>query len=114
MRQALAYSSNVITVKLLDSVGVPRFVDFAGKMGLALRSPNDLSLALGTDDVTLSALVAAYAPLANGGTRPEPRTIIRIYDYGRQAWADHPVTTAAALAPATAYVTTQMLKDVMS
>jgi len=114
MRQALAYSSNVITVKLLDSVGVPRFVDFAGKMGLALRSPNDLSLALGTDDVTLSALVAAYAPLANGGTRPEPRTIIRIYDYGRQAWADHPVATAPVLAPATAYVTTQMLKDVMS
>ena len=78
LRQALAHSNNVITVKLLESIGVPYFVNFAGTMGLPLRA-NDLSLALGTEEVTLNDLVQAYTPLANGGLRAESRTIIRIY-----------------------------------
>jgi 1A family penicillin-binding protein len=114
LRQALAHSNNVIAVKLLEAIGVPYFVDYAGKLGLSLRSPNDLSLALGTDEVTLKDLVLAYAPLASGGARPEPRLITRIYDTARRSWTDYPTATAPALAPATAFVTTQMLKDVLT
>ena len=114
LRQALAYSNNVITVKLLESIGVPYFTDFAGKIGLQLRERNDLSLALGTEDVTLNDLVLAYSPLANGGSRPAPRTIVRIYDRYRRSWTENPPTVVPVLSPATAYVTTQMLKDVMT
>ena len=114
LRQALAHSNNVITVKLLEAIGVPYFVDFAGKLGLSLRPENGLSLALGTDDVTLSDLVLAYTPLATGGTRPEARTIIRVYDSKRRTWMENPPVSAAVLAPATAYITTQMLKDVLT
>ncbi|HEX8961068.1 MAG TPA: PBP1A family penicillin-binding protein [Geobacteraceae bacterium] len=113
LRQALAYSNNVVTVKLLESIGVPYFVDYATKLGLSLRKPNDLSLALGTDEVTLNDLALAYAPLANGGSRPEARTIIRIYDRTRRNWTENPPVAAPVLSPATAFVTTQMLKDVM-
>jgi len=113
LRQALAYSNNVITVKLLDQIGVPYFVDFARKLGLPLRPQNDLSLALGTEEVTLSDLVLAYSPLANGGSRTESRTIIRIYDRNRRTWAEKPPAVTPVLAPATAFVTTQMLKDVL-
>ncbi|HEY6837491.1 MAG TPA: transglycosylase domain-containing protein, partial [Geobacteraceae bacterium] len=113
LRQALAHSNNVIAVKVLDTIGVPYFVDFAGKIGLSLRTPNDLSLALGTDEVSLSDLVLAYAPLANGGSRPEPRTIIRIFDRTRRTWTENPPAATPVLAPATAFVTTQMLKDVL-
>lgn len=113
LRQALAYSDNIITVKLLEAVGVPDFVRFAGTLGLSLRSPNDLSLALGTDEVTLSDLMLAYAPLANGGARPEPRTIIRIYERYRSNWTEIPSTLSPVLSPAIAYVTTSMLKDVL-
>jgi penicillin-binding protein 2D len=112
LREALAHSNNVIAVKLLDAVGVPKFVDFAGKMGLPLHG-HDLSLALGTEEVTLNELVAAYTPLANGGLRSEPRTIVRIYERNRHAWTEIPPTVTPVLAPATAFVTTQMLKDVM-
>lgn len=114
LRQALAYSNNVIAVKLLDAIGVPYFVDFAGKAGLPLRSENGLSLALGTDEVTLNDLVLAYTPLATGGTRPEARSIIRIYDRTRRTWVENPPAVAPVLSPATAFVTTQMLKDVMT
>jgi 1A family penicillin-binding protein len=114
LRQALAYSSNVITVKLLEAVGVPYFIDFAGRMGLPQRVENGLSLALGTDEVTLSDLVLAYTPLATGGTRPEARTIIRIYDSKRRIWAENPPLSAPVLDPAPAYIITQMLKDVLT
>jgi len=114
LRQALAYSNNVIAVKLLDTIGVPYFVDFAGKMGLGLRAQNGLSLALGTDEVTLNDLVLAYTPLATGGVRPAARTIIRIYDRNRRTWTENPPAVTPVLAPAIAFVTTQMLKDVMS
>lgn len=114
LRRALAYSNNVITVKLLESIGVPYFVDFAAKIGLPQRTQNGLSLALGTDEVTLSDLVLAYTPLASGGMRPEARTIIRIYDRKRQTWTENPPVVASVLSPATAFVTTQMLKDVLN
>ena len=114
LRQALAYSNNVIAVKVLDSIGVPYFTDYAAKMGLPLKG-NDLSLALGTEEVTLNELVASYASLANGGQRAEPRTIIRIYDRRRSAWIDNaPPVVVPAISPAAAYVATQMLKDVMN
>jgi len=113
LRKALAYSNNVVTVKLLDAIEIPYFIDFASKLGLSLHAANGLSLALGTDDVTLHDLVSAYAPFANGGLLPKSRTIIRIYDRNRRVWTENPSSVTPALSPATAYVTTQMLKDVM-
>jgi 1A family penicillin-binding protein len=113
LRQALAHSNNVITVKLLETIGVPYFVDFARSAGLPLRSPNDLSLALGTDDVTLHDLVQSYSPLANGGLRAEPRTIIRLYDRNRRVWTENPPAITPVISPAAAFVTTSLLKDVL-
>jgi 1A family penicillin-binding protein len=113
LRQALAYSNNIITVKLLESIGVPYFVRFAANLGLPLRSPNDLSLALGTEETTLSDLILAYTPFDNGGLRPEPRTILRIFDRKSNTWIENPPVVNPVLSPAVAFVITQMLKDVL-
>ena len=113
LRQALAHSNNVIAVKLLEAVGVPSAVEVAGKMGLSLHARYGLSLALGTEEVTLHDLVLAYAPLAGNGLRPESRTIIRIYDRSRRTWTENPPVVIPALSPAAAYVTTRMLQDVL-
>jgi len=113
LRQALAHSDNVVAVKLLDTVGVPEFVTFARKIGLTLPPPNDLSMALGTQEVTLTDMVEAYSPLANGGMRAEARTIVRVLDRNRRQWTETPAAVTPVLAPATAYVATEMLKDVM-
>ncbi len=114
LRQALAYSNNIISVKLLDAIGVPYFIDFAAQLGLNLQTTNDLTLALGSGEVTLHDLVSAYAPFANGGLRPQSRTILRIYDRQHQSWTETPPAITPAIAPATAFVTTQMLKDVLT
>ena len=113
LRQALAYSDNIIAIKLLETIGVADFVSFAGRLGLTLRSPNDLSLALGTDEVTLSELMLAYAPLATGGFQAQPRTVIRIYDRYQNKWSETPVAIKPVLPPAVAYITTSMLRNVL-
>ncbi len=114
LRQALASSNNVIAVKLLDAVGVPAFSDFSVRLGLPQWTQHDLSLALGTEEVSLHDLVLAYAPLANGGLRPEPRSIIRVYDSYRRLWTENPPSATEVLTPADAYITTQLLKDVLT
>ncbi|MDA8413903.1 MAG: PBP1A family penicillin-binding protein [Desulfobacteraceae bacterium] len=114
LRRALAYSNNVIAVKLLDAIGVPYFVEAAGRMGLPLQAGNGLSLALGTSEVTLNDLVLAYTPLATAGMRPAARSIIRVYDSKRRTWVETPPAASPVLSPAAAYITTQMLKDVMT
>ena len=114
LRQALAHSNNVIAVKLLDEITVPYFTGFAATLGIPLQAQHGLALALGAEEVTLSQLVSAYSPLASGGLRPEPRTIIRIYDQKRHAWTEIPPVVSPVLAPGTAYITTQMMKDVLT
>lgn len=114
LRQALAHSNNVIAVKLLEAIGVPTFVDFAGQLGLPLRARHDLSLALGTEEVTLVELVQAYAPLANSGLQPELRTILRIVDRQRNQVTEFAPILVPVIDPAAAYVTTSMLQDVLT
>lgn len=114
LRQSLAYSNNVIAVKLLATVGVEPFVDFARTLGLSFSPLSGLSLALGTDGVTLSELVQAYVPFATAGIKSEPRTIIRIYDRNRQLWTEFKPQLIPVIPPAVAYVTTSLLKDVMT
>jgi len=114
LRRALALSSNVVTVKVLETIGIPYFVDFAGRMGLALRAQSGLSLALGTEEVTLNDLVQAYTPLATGGTRVEARCIRRIHDLRRDVWIDTPSIATPVLSPAAAFLTTELLKDVLT
>ncbi len=113
LRQALVHSNNVIAVKLLENIGVPYAVDYAGRMGLTLRNRNDLSLALGTEEVTLHDLVLAYSLLANGGEKPASRTILRIFDRNRRLWTENPPVLVPAISSGAAFVTTQMLKDVL-
>lgn len=114
LRQALAHSNNVITVKVLDTVGVPAFAEFAAKFGLTIRPQNGLSLALGTDEVSLGELVQAYTPLATGGSLVQARTILRIYDRRKKAWTENPTIITPTLSPATSYITTNMMKDVLT
>ncbi len=113
LRQALASSNNVIAVKLLETIGIPAFTELAAKNGLALHG-NNLSLALGTEEVTLHDLVLAYAPFATGGVRTEPRSILRIYETYRNSWFENTTSSSQALSPATAFITTSMLKDVLT
>jgi len=114
LRAALAHSDNIIAVKVLDTIGVPWFLATAARMGLPLQAANGLSLALGTEEVTLKDLVQAYTPLAAGGVLAQARTVLRVYDRGTGAFTEVPPVLTPALAPETACVATSMLGDVLT
>jgi penicillin-binding protein 1A len=78
LRQALAHSINTVAAQLIDMVGVDPVRKLATEMGISTPLCEDLSLALGTSEVTPLDLATAYCAIANGGRRVEPYLIHRI------------------------------------
>ncbi|MFT3988763.1 transglycosylase domain-containing protein [Aestuariivirga sp.] len=75
---ALAYSLNVIAVKLISAIGPDSVIEVAHRLGITSDLGRDDSLALGTSEVTPLEMTAAFVPFANGGTPVVPFAITRI------------------------------------
>ena len=118
MRQALATSSNLVSVRVLNHVGVARAREWATRFGLdSSRQPDNLTLALGTGSATPLQMARAYATLANGGWRVTPVVVEKITDaQGKvlfEAPAPEALTDANRVIPArNAYVMSSLLNDV--
>ncbi|HYC02954.1 MAG TPA: PBP1A family penicillin-binding protein [Azospirillaceae bacterium] len=80
MAEALAESVNTATIRLLERAGVDRASGIARRLGITSPMRRDLSLALGTSEVTLLELTGAYAAIANGGQAIWPYAILEIRD----------------------------------
>jgi penicillin-binding protein 1A len=91
LTQALAMSLNTVAVRLGLEVGPKTVVRTAHRLGISSKLDANASIALGTSEVSLTELVGAYAPFANGGFGVSPHVVtkIRTLDgkllYGRQA-----------------------------
>jgi penicillin-binding protein 1A len=72
LREALIKSRNVVTIKVLQDMGIPHAVRFLRKAGITSRISPDLSMALGASDVTALELASVYGIFATGGMRYEP------------------------------------------
>jgi len=81
IREAFEDSINIIGVKLLERVGVRDVIQNAYKAGITSSLRPDLSLALGTSEVTPLEMASAYATVANMGTYIEPISILKVEDY---------------------------------
>jgi len=75
LRKALAHSRNIVTVKLLQKIGVRSVIKMARSLGINSRLENNLSIGLGSSGVTLHELVSAYSAFANHGIRVESQGI---------------------------------------
>jgi penicillin-binding protein 1A len=81
LRRALTQSRNLAAIDLLDRIGIDNARTFAARFGFdAVRLPRNLTLALGTGEVSLPEMAAAYAVFANGGLAITPYLISRIED----------------------------------
>lgn len=79
LRWALTKSRNLVSIRLLQDIGIETFIDYATQLGFDTGAfAADLSLALGTHAMTPLDVATAYAILANGGYRVEPYLITRI------------------------------------
>jgi penicillin-binding protein 1A len=97
MRTALMRSRNLVSIRLLQQIGVSTFIDYATQLGFDTSDfAPDLSLALGTHAMPPLEVAAAYAILANGGYRVEPYLIDRIEDLdGTVVFTAEPATVCS-------------------
>ncbi len=79
-RTALAKSYNVITIKILEDIGVRYAANYARKLGIESHLDEDLTLGLGSSALTPMELARSYAVLANGGVKVMPTYINTIFD----------------------------------
>jgi penicillin-binding protein 1A len=81
LREALVESRNLVSIRLLQSVGIPFAREYIARFGLpAERLPNDLTMALGTAVFTPLELARGYATIANGGFVVDPWFIDEVRD----------------------------------
>ncbi|HKO45738.1 MAG TPA: PBP1A family penicillin-binding protein [Pyrinomonadaceae bacterium] len=106
MRAALVNSLNVVTVDVALQTGLARVANLSENFGLP-RPERYPSLALGTKEVTPLELATAYAALANGGRRIQPKVITSIDDPPavHANYEDLP----QVVSPTTSYMITNML-----
>ena len=80
LRDALAHSRNIVTIKILRDIGVDYAIDYARKLGITSNLGRNLSIALGSSGVSLLELVGAYSVFANQGNLIQPVFISKVVD----------------------------------
>jgi penicillin-binding protein 1A len=115
MREALTNSINVVSVKVLDSIGTAAALEFAKKVGIESPLENNLTLALGASSVTPMELTTAYATFASGGNRVTPYFITRVTDRsGRILEETAPMEPVPTVSPEISYIITNLMQSVVT
>ena len=113
LREALAKSRNVVTIKILQEIGIDYLIDYARKMGITSTLSRDLSIALGSSGVSLLELVNAYSVFANQGYRVEPVFIRKIVDRDGNVLEESKPLREKVIEKSTAYIMTNLLEGVV-
>ena len=114
LRQALARSKNMVTIRIAQALGPQRARAWAARFGLdESKQPLNLTLALGTGAVTPLQMAQAYAGFANEGQVPTGWLIQRVQDaQGETLWAAEPPKPRQAVSARNAFMTSQLLAAV--
>lgn len=113
LRVGLAHSRNVVTVKLLQEIGVKKVISYAQRMGIKSYLGPDLSLALGTSEVIPLEIASAYGVFPNQGIKTEPLSILKVEDRSGNILEENFPKEAEVLKPATCYVMNNLLRGVV-
>ncbi len=118
LRRGLAKSKNMISIRILQSVGPRNAQDWIGRFGFDEdKHPPYLTMALGAGSVTPMQMATGYSVFANGGYRVQPHLITRIADHKDRVLVDsptpqHPEEAQRAIPARNAYVMTSLLQEV--
>jgi penicillin-binding protein 1A len=113
LRHALEHSRNIPTVKLLDAIGYTPAVDIARRLGISSTLQPYPSLALGSFEVRLSNLVAAYAAFVNGGVLVRPSLLREVRHAARQELWQSSDEAEEVLSPEVAAMMASLLEGVV-
>ena len=112
LKNALANSVNTISARLIDKVGPGPVSKLATDLGVSSNIPSVPSIALGTPDLSVYEMVAAYGSFANQGIYVKPVMVTRIEDKNGTVLFETAPETRDVLSPESAYVTLKLLEGV--
>lgn len=113
-RTGLIKSRNIITVKILEKIGVNYAIEYARQLGIESKLDKDLSLALGSSGLSLLELTRAYSVFANAGMLVNPVFITKVVDRNGKVLEENQPSFSEAISRETAFVMTDLLKAVVS
>lgn len=118
MRTAMAKSKNMVSIRILQSVGPRAAQEWVTKFGFDEdKHPPYLTMALGAGSVTLMQMATGYSVFANGGYLVRPHLITRITDYKNRVLVDSPAPALGenmprAIPERNAFVMSSLLQEV--
>lgn len=113
LREAMAQSRNVVTIKILQDIGIDYTIDYARKLGITSPLSRDLSIALGSSGVSLLEIVNAYSVFANQGYFIEPCFVTKIVDRNGKILEEMDPSRKKVIDKSTAYIMTSLLEEVV-
>ena len=113
LRDALAKSRNVVTIKILKAIGIDYAIDYARKLGITSNLNRDLSIALGSSGISLLEIVTTYSVFANIGYLIEPVFITQIIDRNGNVLEEANIERKKVIDQSTAYIITSLLEGVV-
>ncbi|MFK5951733.1 MAG: PBP1A family penicillin-binding protein [Desulfobacterium sp.] len=113
-RHALVKSRNVVTVKILQDIGIDYVLDYARRLGISSPIARDLSISLGSSGASLLEIVGAYTVFANQGYHIEPVFITKILDRDGNVIEQAELKRKKAIDMSTAYIMTSILESAVT
>jgi penicillin-binding protein 1A len=110
LRDALAGSRNIPTIRLMDALGPAQVIGTARRMGITAPLPEYLPVAIGAAEATLIEMTSAYSAFANQGVRVTPMTFMQVIDREGNLLEDRRPAPHDALRADTAYVMAHLLQ----
>jgi penicillin-binding protein 1A len=115
LRSALSRSLNQVTVRLAyEHLKTSEIISYARRMGLSSPMPSNLSIALGTAEVTPLELAGAFSTFANNGYWNEPIFILKVQDKHSRTLSEYTPNRRFAIDSTTNFVMVSMMKDVIN
>jgi len=114
LRKGLAFSRNIVSVRLIDRLNPMKVVEWAQKMGVKSSLEPVLSLGLGTSVVNLLELTSAIGCIAAEGIRTEPYSIVKIVDFEGKVLEQNAPQESEVITTPLNYLITDLLKAVVT
>jgi penicillin-binding protein 1A len=113
LRTGLVKSRNVITIKLVQKLGIQAVIQYAKRFGIEEELPEDLSLSLGSMGITPMGLTSAYTVFSNLGLRSAPWFIMKVEDRNGNVLEQGGAELIRSLSEDTAFIMQNLLRSVV-
>lgn len=113
LRTALTKSKNTVSVRLIEALTPQAVIEFANKAGIHSELPQNLTLALGTGEVTPLEIANAYVTLQTNGLLADPVMLVKVADAKGKVLEERHAAPEQVLNPAVAFIATSLMRSVV-